>query len=150
MTTLELTEEQKTILSELKNLLDFGYDQLSKQEYSMKMRPRKTILFAMMPAIHSYAEGIHHLLLEARTNSAEVLLRPMMEAFTNLAYTYVGRNERNAVIFLLEALYDKKETAEKFKQFISDHPKYKTSFEKMESIDDWDNFISSEKRKSKK
>lgn len=150
MTTLKLNDEQKTLLSELKKLLDFGYDKFSKKEYSMKMRPRKTILFSMMGAMHNYAEGIHYLLLEARTNSAEVLFRPMLETLINLAYVYVGRNESKAVIFLLDDLYDKKKTAGKFRRFIKAHPRFKTSFGKMESAEDWDNFISDREKEIEK
>lgn len=140
-TQLTLTDKQKQLLQDLTEILEFGYTELSKRSYPLKLRPRKTILISMMAAMQNYAEGILCLLKEGRTNSAELVVRSMVESFINLAYIYVGRNERNAVIFLLDDVHDRKRLGERIKKFLTDFPSYKTSFDSMKTPEEWDNFI---------
>ncbi|MDD3687806.1 MAG: DUF5677 domain-containing protein, partial [Bacteroidales bacterium] len=112
-----LTEKQTKIINSLAELLNFGGETIQNSNLSSKQRPRKKALILMFSAVHNYSESIFCLLKESRTHAAEVLLRPIFETYINLQFIYIGRNEKNAVKFLLEESYSKKNLIEKIQQF---------------------------------
>jgi hypothetical protein len=137
----KLTDLQKLQLTHLAELVNFGGTRITSRPPSLKERPRKALILAMMVAIHNYTESIFILLSELRTNSAEALLRPLIESTINLSFIMIGRNERNAVRFILDDNFDRKIIAEKMMLFLLNNPKYKTSLDSMKTVDDWKKFI---------
>lgn len=120
--SIVLTVNQKKLLEELKTILDFGTIQIIKVDPRKKFRPRKRLLYTFMVSTHNYAEGIHCLLKEARTQSSEVLLRSLIESTINLAFVFIGRNESHAVRFLLEDEHDRKALGSKLSRFLNKYP----------------------------
>lgn len=139
MTTPTLTTKQIKVINSLGEVLNFGANLIQDAQIPSKQRPRKKSLLIMFAAAHNYSESIFCLLDQGRTNAAEALLRPIFETYINLAFIYIGRNEKNAVRFLLEESYSKKKIAQKVVEFIEKNPTVDTSFD----IDDpdWEDHI---------
>jgi len=99
---IELNDDDKRKLNDLKELLDFGqnsFKSISKGWYEVKRR--KQLLSQMFAAVHSQTESISILLETGRTFSVEILLRPVQETLINANYILIGRNNFTANRFLV-------------------------------------------------
>lgn len=93
----QLTEKQDLLLKNLGEILIYGNDYLSKAEMHLyKIRPKKYILFCTMAAAQSYSEAILKLMKPDNIydKAAEVLMRPLIEAYINLNYIYSNRAKK--------------------------------------------------------
>jgi hypothetical protein len=117
-----LTLQQTEIINDLSMLLDFGGEIIQSYKFDKNLRLRKVLLVAMIAAIHNYSEGINVLLKERRTNSIEVLLRPLIETTINCSYVFATRNLDNAKKFYVGDLRDKQNEYKQVKEYLLKYP----------------------------
>lgn len=97
-----LSDEDKSKLNNLKELLEFGINEFKSINVGWyEVRRRKHLLFQMFTAVHSQVESISILLETGRTFSVEILLRPVQETLINANYILIGRNNLTANRFLV-------------------------------------------------
>ncbi len=135
-----LSPKQLDLLQKLAELLDFGGSVITSYNFNQKHRSRKSILIQMVAASHNYSEGIYILLKEARTNSAEALLRPLLENIINCAYIFNGKRFDNLKRFIAEDEFLLLELGPKIQNFLIEHPEVK-NYDSEFFSEDWNAFV---------
>lgn len=146
---MQLNEYQTNLLKNYQQIIAYGNQKMKAVELRrVKVRLKKQVLYFMMCAAQSYSESILRLvsLPTIYDKAAEVLMRSLVELYINLNYIYTGRNQKNALIFIVDSINERIDFAQKYKKFMEKHPTWKIPFGKITKPDDWDAFIQDKKR----
>lgn len=141
---MQFNQEQTDLLTIFSQILDYGYRKLQTVSLNeRRTKPKKRILYLMMGAVQSFAEGIHKLLCPPKVldKQAEVLYRSLAETLINLQYIFCCPNQDNALKFMIYSAHDTIDFAKKYKKFMIDHPGWKMDFGPIKTPTDWDNLI---------
>lgn len=99
--TLRLSDEDRDRLTKYREMVDYGSTLLgSTTIFQNKLSPKQRYLILIFTAVNNYSEGIFTLCNAFRPESATVLLRSLVEAYINTAYS-LSHNSNNR----LELLY---------------------------------------------
>jgi len=149
---MELTEKQKALLQNLKELLVYGNNELAKVGLKRKRTSlKKRLLFFMMGATQSYAESILKIITPTQEHPAIydkpalVLLRSLTENFININYIHACNTQANAAIYQIHYLQDTVKFANRYKCLMLKYPK--------SQYPDWDltfGFVDNDPRNIKK
>lgn len=145
MTDADISEKQKELIDNYRQLLGFGYQYMGEIGLDIyRVKFKKQIAFLTMAAVQSYSEAILKL-VESKPlfdKAAEILLRSLIEAMINVNYVYAGRSQYNALVFLLDSFQDRIDFADKHKAFWTQHLSWDLKFgDKILKPSDWDVFI---------
>jgi|GEM_PF-2027997 hypothetical protein len=122
---IELSDDEKQKLKDLKDLLKFGQEQVTSMNVGWhQMKRRKQILSQMFAAVHSQIESISILLDGGRTFSVEILLRPVQETLINANYILAGRNNNTANRFLVGSNHKLIGQINKMIKYLQSNPHY--------------------------
>lgn len=149
---MELSIQQKNLLSKFHALLVYGDSKLRATELNYKkLRSKKQVLYFMMGAIQSYTESIFRLVQPPNIydKAAEVLMRPLIETLINLNYVYASRTQQNALSFMIYSTKDQIAFAKRHKKFMQQHASWNLEFGHIKTPEDWDKFLSNKKKEIK-
>lgn len=126
---MELSETQKILLGNLRELLTYGNNEMSKVSLKRKhISLKKKLLFHMMGATQSYAESILKMISPTQEHpaiydkSALVLLRSLTENLINISYIHSCNTQGNAAIYWIHYLQDSVKFAKRHKNLMLKYP----------------------------
>lgn len=143
--TFELNDQQKKLITQYHELIDYGYKMMSSVSLDFKkVRVRKRVLYFMMGATQSYAESILKLMSSKPVyeKPGESLLRSQLEIWLNIRFIYSSRSEDKSRLFLSDLVMESVAFAKKHKTLWEKYPKWNLEFGTIKKLDDWDKFIS--------
>lgn len=127
---MELTDKQKTLLQNLRDLLVYGNNELTKVGLKRKhTHLKKKLLFFMMGATQSYAESILKIITPADEHSAIydkpalVLIRSLTENLININYIHACDTQAHAAVYWIHYLQDAVKFANRHKGLMMKYPK---------------------------
>lgn len=157
---MELSEKQKLLLQNFKELLIYGNQEVAKVELKRKgISLKKKLLFFMMGATQSYAESILKLITPSQDHpaiydkSALVLVRSLTENLINISYIHACNTQANAARYWIDFLQDTIKFANRYKSLMIKYPKAQypdwdlafgyggTDPRNINKPEDWDKFI---------
>jgi hypothetical protein len=143
--TFELNDQQKKLITQYHELIDYGYKMMSSVSLDFKkVRVRKRVLYFMMGATQSYAESILKLMSSEPVyeKPGESLLRSQLEICLNIRFIYSSRSEDKSRLFLSDLVMELVTFARKHKTLWEKYPKWNLEFGTIKKLDDWNKFIS--------
>lgn len=141
----EFDEKQKELITEYRQLITYGYREMSSVHLDFKkVRVRKRVLYFMMGAMQSYSESILKLLgtEPVYEKPGESLLRSQLEIWMNMRFIYSSRSEDKARLFLSDLVMESIAYAKKHKALWEKYPAWDMVFGTITKSTDWDRFIS--------
>lgn len=119
-----LTKREKELLKYLGEIIDFGSSLVSAFDMG-KMPPKESYLLTVFGAVNNYSEAIYVLCKDSRPQAAQVLLRPLVEAFINTFYLLSTRSGKRLALFAAEAAREKTRVANSMLDFLKRYPQWK-------------------------
>ncbi len=116
-TPFRFTDSQRKDFNRLTKIANFGARCLQNMGLNdvKNIQMRKSILFKMFIAIHSYTESIHSLCKKGHSHACFVILKPLCETLIKAKFLFISKNLENTYLYLLEGL---KKALYKRKSFI--------------------------------
>ena len=130
MPITELTDNQKLLLQNLKELLVYGNGELAKVELKRKRTSlKKKVLYFMMCATQSYSESILKIITPTQEHSsiydksALILIRSLTENLININYIHACKSQANAARYTIDFLQNTVKFANRYKALMLKYPK---------------------------
>ncbi len=127
---MELSDKQKTLLQNFKELLIYGNNEFAKVGLKQKRTSlKKRLLFFMMGATQSYAESILKIITPVTEHPAIydkpalVLLRSLTENLININYIHACKTQANAARYWIDFLQQTVKFGGNYKALMEKYPK---------------------------
>ncbi len=120
---VSLNEEEKKLLDNLRQIIEFGRQQMEGRVHNLQeAAPKQNALFMTFGVVHNYTEAIYTLCRNIRPQPAIVLLRSIFEAWVNTFYLLSTASKKRLVLFTMDDALNKITVANELLDFIKRYP----------------------------